>query len=78
MFGPVFRGGGGVFCGGGLLPPRPPKCAHSGAFHEVVRLGGAKVAWGGKFGVFLSCLPGFEMGWGCSFRVWTGELWGWE
>ena len=24
---------------GGPVPPRPPKCAHSGAFHEVVRLG---------------------------------------
>ena len=24
---------------GGPVPPRPPKCALMGAFHEVVRLG---------------------------------------
>ena len=30
---------------GGPAPPRPPKCAHSGAFHEVVRLGVSCLAW---------------------------------
>ena len=32
-------GFGGGFLWGDEVPPRPPKCALMGAFHEVVRLG---------------------------------------
>ena len=53
-----------VFCVGGLVPPRPPKCAHSGAFHEVVRLD-------------VSCLAWCFVGLGEGFCVWPGVLWVW-
>ena len=33
------------FLWGDKVPPRPPKCALKGAFHEVVRLGPSSLAW---------------------------------
>ena len=50
-----------VFFVGGPVPPRPPKCALKGAFHEVVRLGVSCLAW--PFG-----------GFGEAFRVWPGPF----
>ena len=41
-------GGEGVFFVGGPAPPRPPKCAHLGAFHEVVRLECVVFGLGGR------------------------------
>ena len=52
---------------GGTSPPRSPKCAHSGAFHEVVRLGGAEVAWGASLGCFCRACLGLRWGGGVLF-----------
>ena len=69
---------------GGPVPPRPPKCAHPGAFHEVVRLGGSCLVWGVRINAPYRRR---RTSWGGEILGWDGdeggkvfgavEVWGW-